>query len=65
MTARATPPTGAFRADGRDLFMFGLLYVVLIGFLIAIGIGWFFAVLIAAGGLFAQWYFSDRMASSR
>lgn len=47
---------------GATLFMLGLLYVVLIGFLIAIGIGWFFAVLIAAGGLFAQWYFSDRMA---
>ena len=47
---------------GATLFMLGLLYVVLIGFLIAIGIGWFLAVLIAAGGLFAQWYFSDRMA---
>ena len=47
---------------GATMFLLGLLYVVLIGFLIAIGVGWFFAVLIAAGGLFAQWYLSDRMA---
>ncbi len=59
---RYAPDRGLSVRMGATMFMLGLLYVVLIGFLIAIGIGWFFAVAIAAGGLFAQWYFSDRMA---
>ena len=47
---------------GMTLFLIGLLYVVVVGLLLALGVGWFFAMVIAVGGLVAQWYFSDRMA---
>ncbi len=44
------------------MFLLGLLYVVVIGLLLALGVGWFFALVIASGALLAQWYFSDRIA---
>lgn len=47
---------------GVTMFLLGLLYVVVIGLLLALGIGWFFALVIASGALLAQWYFSDRIA---
>ena len=44
------------------MFMLGLLYVVFIGVLIAIGFSAAFVMIIAVGMLFAQWYFSDTVA---
>lgn len=40
----------------------GLLYVLVIGVLIAVGMNALFVVVIAGGMLWAQWYFSDSMA---
>ncbi len=40
----------------------GLLYVLVVVVLIAVGLNAIFVVLIAGGMLFAQWYFSDTMA---
>lgn len=47
---------------GATMFLIGLLYVAVIALLLMIGVGWVFAMLIGLGGLWAQWYFSDRMA---
>ena len=44
------------------MFGLGLLYVVLAAVLIALGFSTVFVLLIAGGGLWAQWYFSDTMA---
>jgi heat shock protein HtpX len=44
------------------LFLLGLLYVVLIGALLAAGTGLIFMVLIIGGLSFAQLFFSDRLA---
>jgi heat shock protein HtpX len=44
------------------LFGLGLLYVVLAGVFIALGFSAWFVLLIAGGGLLAQWWFSDTMA---
>jgi len=44
------------------MFLLGLVYVVLIGVLIAVGVSAIFALIIGGGGLFFQWYFSDRIA---
>lgn len=40
----------------------GLLYVVVIGVLIAVGLNAIFVLVIAAGLLWGQWYFSDSMS---
>ena len=60
--SRYAPDKGLTVRMGTTMFLIGLLYVVLIGFLLWMGVGWFFAMLLAVGGLFAQWYFSDSMA---
>lgn len=60
--SRYAPDRGLSVRMGTTMFLLGLLYVVLIGFLLWMGVGWFFAMLLAVGGLFAQWYFSDTMA---
>jgi len=44
------------------MFLLGLLYVVFVGVLVAIGIHWVIVVLIAGGFLFFQYFFSDRIA---
>jgi heat shock protein HtpX len=44
------------------MFMLGLLYVVFIALLIAIGLNSAFVLILAVGMLFAQWYFSDKVA---
>ena len=44
------------------MFLLGLLYVGLMAFLIYLGFGLVFTVVIAGAGLWAQWYFSDRIA---
>ena len=44
------------------MFLLGLLYVAAIAFLIARGFNAVFVLVIAAGALAAQWYFSDKVA---
>jgi heat shock protein HtpX len=44
------------------MFMLGLLYVVFVALLIAIGLNSAFVLILAVGMLFAQWYFSDKVA---
>ncbi|MDP8929551.1 MAG: zinc metalloprotease HtpX [Actinomycetota bacterium] len=44
------------------MFLLGLLYVAFMAVLIAVGVSALFVVLIAAGVLFAQYWFSDRIA---
>jgi len=44
------------------MFLLGLLYVVFIAVLIAIGLNAGFVLVFAVGLLFAQWYFSDSIA---
>jgi heat shock protein HtpX len=58
---RYLPDRGLTARMGFTLFMLGLLYVVLIGVVTAytnLALG----LVIAAGALFAQWFFSDRIA---
>ncbi len=57
----ASDPGLTARMTGT-MFMLGLLYVVFIGVLIAIGFSAAFVLIIAVGMLFAQWYFSDTVA---
>jgi heat shock protein HtpX len=44
------------------MFLLGLLYVVFVAVLVAVGIHWVVVVLIAGGFLFFQYFFSDRIA---
>jgi heat shock protein HtpX len=44
------------------MFLLGLLYVVFVGVLVAVGTSWLFVVVIAGGLLLAQYYFSDQIA---
>src|ERR1041385_7247566 len=44
------------------MFLLGLLYVVVMGALIAYGVKFAAALIIAAGVLFAQYYFSSKIA---
>jgi heat shock protein HtpX len=46
------------------LFGLGLLYVVLAAVLIAIGVNAWFVLVLSAGLLFGQWWFSDSLAMS-
>ncbi len=62
MKSRYAPDRGLSARMGMTMFLLGLLYVVVIGLLIALGVGWFFAMVLASGGLLAQWYFSDTLA---
>jgi heat shock protein HtpX len=57
----ASDPGLTARMTGT-MFMLGLLYVVFIAVLIAIGFSAAFVMIIAVGMLFAQWYFSDTVA---
>lgn len=57
----ASDPGLTARMTGT-MFMLGLLYVVFIGVLIAIGLNSAFVLILALGMLFAQWYFSDSVA---
>lgn len=60
--SRYAPDRGLTARMGGTMFLLGLLYVVLIGALIAVGVGYIFALLIAGGLLFGQWWFSDSIA---
>lgn len=57
----ASDPGLTARMTGT-MFMLGLLYVVFIALLIAIGLNSAFVLILAVGMLFAQWYFSDKVA---
>ncbi len=58
---RYLPDRGLSARMGLTMFLLGLLYVVLIG-VIASYTNLALGLVIAAGALFAQWYFSDRIA---
>ncbi|GAA3874094.1 zinc metalloprotease HtpX [Streptomyces sedi] len=61
---RYAPDRGLTRRMGLTMFLIGLLYVVFVGVLIAaFGNAWPFIVLLAGGFLFAQFWFSDRIAA--
>lgn len=47
---------------GLTMFLLGLLYLALMAFLIAIGLDLLFTAVIAIGMLWAQWFYSDRIA---
>ncbi len=57
----ASDPGLTARMTGT-MFLLGLLYVVFIGVLLAIGLSSAFVLILAVGLLFAQWYFSDTVA---
>lgn len=61
-TTRYAADKGLVRRMVGTMFGLGLIYVVLAAVLIAIGVQTVFVLLIAGGGLFFQWYFSDTMA---
>lgn len=61
-TTRYENDRGLTRRMVGTMFGLGLLYVVLAAVLIALGFSTIFVLLIAGGGLWAQWYFSDTMA---
>jgi len=61
-TTRYENDRGLTRRMIGTMFGLGLLYVVLAAVLIALGFSTVFVLLIAGGGLWAQWYFSDTMA---
>jgi heat shock protein HtpX len=44
------------------IFLLGLLYVVFIGALLAVGVSYTIVIVIAGGLLFAQYFFSDKIA---
>jgi len=62
-TSRYVPDRGLTVRMGLTMFLLGLLYVALMALVFWATRGsWALAVLIAAGGLWAQWYFSDSIA---
>jgi heat shock protein HtpX len=61
-TTRYENDRGLTRRMIGTMFGLGLLYVVLAAVLIALGFSTVFVLVIAGGGLWAQWYFSDTMA---
>ncbi len=61
-TSRYAPDRGLSARMGLTMFLLGLLYVVLMGVIFAFTRSGVFAVVLAGGLLWAQWYFSDRVA---
>ncbi|HEU5002123.1 MAG TPA: zinc metalloprotease HtpX [Actinomycetota bacterium] len=62
-TERGYPKDPGLQARmGLTMFLLGLLYVVFIGVLIAVGVSYGLIIVIAGGLLFAQYYFSDKIA---
>jgi heat shock protein HtpX len=59
--SRYLPDRGLAARMGLVMFLLGLLYVVLIA-LVASYTNLVLGIIVAAGALFAQWYFSDRIA---
>lgn len=62
MKSRYASDRGLTARMTGTMFLLGLLYVVFIGVLIAIGLNSAFVLILAFGMLFAQWYFSDSIA---
>lgn len=62
MKSRYASDRGLTARMTGTMFMLGLLYVVFIAALIAIGLPSAFVLILAVGMLFAQWYFSDSIA---
>lgn len=60
--SRYLPDRGLTARMGLTMFLLGLLYVVLMAVLIGAGLSYGLVAIIAVGALFAQWYFSDRVA---
>jgi heat shock protein HtpX len=60
--SRYLPDRGLTARMGLTMFLLGLLYVVLVVVIVYFIGNMVVAVLVAAGALFAQWFFSDRIA---
>jgi heat shock protein HtpX len=60
--SRYVPDRGLSARMGLTIFLLGVLYVVLIGVVFYLIRSAILALVIAAGALWAQWYFSDRVA---
>jgi heat shock protein HtpX len=62
MKSRYAPDRGLTTRMVGTMFMLGLLYVVFIAVLIAVGLPSGFVLVLAVAMLFGQWYFSDSIA---
>ena len=62
MKSRYASDKGLTARMTGTMFLLGLLYVVFIGVLLAIGLNAAFVLVLAVGMLFGQWYFSDSIA---
>jgi heat shock protein HtpX len=62
MKSRYAPDRGLTTRMVGTMFMLGLLYVVFIAVLIAVGMPSGFVLVLAVAMLFGQWYFSDSIA---
>ncbi|MCG0062733.1 MULTISPECIES: zinc metalloprotease HtpX [Streptomyces] len=62
MRSRFAPDRGLTARMGLTMFLLGLLYVAFVAVLIALLRSWVLVVVIAAGLLAAQFWFSDRIA---
>lgn len=62
MTTRYPKDPGLSARMAVTIFLLGLLYVVFIGALLAVGVSYAVVIVIAGGLLFAQYFFSDKIA---
>ena len=62
MSTRYPKDPGLSARMGVTIFLLGLLYVAFIGALLAVGVSYGLVIIIAGGLLFAQYYFSDKIA---
>ena len=62
MSTRYPKDPGLSARMGVTIFLLGLLYVVFIGALLAVGVSYGVVIVIAGGLLFAQYFFSDKIA---
>src|SRR3990170_4842312 len=60
--SRYLPDRGLTARMGLTMFLLGLLYVVLVALIVYAVDSLALALVVAAGALFAQWFFSDRIA---
>jgi heat shock protein HtpX len=62
MSTRYPKDPGLTARMTLTIFLLGLLYVVFIGALLAVGVSYTIVIVIAGGLLFAQYFFSDKIA---
>src|SRR3989442_1418267 len=62
MSTRYPKDPGLSARMAVTIFLLGLLYVVFIGPLLAVGVSYGLVIIIAGGLLFAQYFFSDKIA---